>query len=63
MESPISPCDSKGADKSIERDDYGPFEELLTVLARPFAERPDFATYALPPSEEEQRNFRTFCGT
>ena len=48
---------------AIERDDYGPFEELLTVLARPFEERPEFAAYAQPPSEEEQRNFRTFCGT
>jgi len=48
---------------AVERDDYGAFEELLTVLAQPFAERPEFAAYALPPSEEEQRNFRTFCGT
>jgi uncharacterized protein YdiU (UPF0061 family) len=48
---------------AIERDDYGPFEELLTVLSQPFAERPEFASYAAPPSEEEQRNFRTFCGT
>jgi len=45
---------------AMERDDYGPFEELLTVLAQPFAERPEFAAYALPPSEEEQRNFRTY---
>ncbi|HEY4170336.1 MAG TPA: YdiU family protein, partial [Reyranella sp.] len=44
---------------AIEHDDYGPFEELLTVLAHPFAERPEFAAYAQPPSEEEQRNFRT----
>ena len=48
---------------AVERDDYGPFEELLTVLSQPFAERPEFAAYAQPPSEEEQRNFRTFCGT
>ncbi|WP_296383791.1 protein adenylyltransferase SelO [Reyranella sp.] len=48
---------------ATERDDYGPFEELLTVLAKPFEERAEFAAYALPPSEEEQRNFRTFCGT
>jgi uncharacterized protein YdiU (UPF0061 family) len=48
---------------AIESDDYGPFEELLTVLSQPFTERPEFAAYALPPSEEEQRNFRTYCGT
>jgi uncharacterized protein YdiU (UPF0061 family) len=45
---------------ATERDDYGPFEELLTVLAHPFAERPEFAAYAEPPSEEERRNFRTY---
>ena len=45
---------------ATERDDYGPFEELLTVLARPFEERAEFAAYAQPPSEEERRNFRTF---
>jgi uncharacterized protein YdiU (UPF0061 family) len=45
---------------AVERDDYGPFEELLTALSRPFEERPEFAAYAGPPSEEEQRNFRTY---
>jgi uncharacterized protein YdiU (UPF0061 family) len=48
---------------AIENDDYGPFEELLAVLARPFEERPEFAAYAEPPSEEDRRNFRTYCGT
>jgi serine/tyrosine/threonine adenylyltransferase len=48
---------------AIENDDYGPFEELLVVLARPFEERPEFAAYAQPPSEEDRRNFRTYCGT
>ena len=48
---------------AVEHDDYGPFEELLAVLARPFEERTEFAAYAQPPTEEEQRNFRTFCGT
>ena len=45
---------------ATERDDYGPFEELLTVLAKPFEERSEFGAYAGPPSEEEQRNFRTY---
>jgi uncharacterized protein YdiU (UPF0061 family) len=45
---------------AVERDDYGPFEELLTVLSKPFEERPDLAAYAGPPSEEERRNFRTY---
>jgi uncharacterized protein YdiU (UPF0061 family) len=45
---------------AVEHDDYGPFEELLTVLATPFDERPEFAAYAGPPTEEEQRNFRTY---
>jgi serine/tyrosine/threonine adenylyltransferase len=45
---------------AIENDDYGPFEELLAVLAGPFEERPQFAAYAEPPSEEDRRNFRTY---
>ncbi|MEP9355358.1 protein adenylyltransferase SelO [Xanthobacter sp. KR7-65] len=46
---------------AIERGDYGPFEELNRVLARPYEEQPQFAAYAgLPPSME---GYRTFCGT
>jgi len=48
---------------AIENHDYGPFEELLVVLARPFEERAEFAAYAEPPSEDDRRNFRTYCGT
>jgi uncharacterized protein YdiU (UPF0061 family) len=47
---------------AVERDDYGPFEELLGVLAKPYKERPEFAAYAEPPGPE-QRGYRTFCGT
>ena len=43
--------------------DYGPFEQLIDVLAKPFEERPGLETYAQPPSEDEARNFRTYCGT
>jgi uncharacterized protein YdiU (UPF0061 family) len=45
---------------AIETDDYAPFEELLAVLAEPFEERPEYAAYADPPSEDEARNFRTY---
>lgn len=47
---------------AIEDSDYGPFEELLAVLARPYEERPEFAAYA-EPSGGDQRAYRTFCGT
>lgn len=47
---------------AIERDDFGPFEQLLEVLARPFEERPGFELYAQPPKPEE-RVLQTFCGT
>ena len=43
--------------------DYGPFDELLAVLAQPYEERPEFAAYAEPPERRRARNFRTFCGT
>ena len=47
---------------AIDRQDYAPFEELLTVLAAPFEDRPEFAAYADPPPAE-QRVYRTYCGT
>src|SRR5918993_265438 len=47
---------------AVQRDDYGPFEEFLTVLARPFEERTEFADYA-EPAPDDQGAYRTFCGT
>ena len=47
---------------AVNRDDYAPFEELLTVLAKPFDDQPTFAAYAEPP-QPEQRVLQTFCGT
>ena len=43
-------------------DDFGPFEELLTVLSKPFDDQPQFAHYTKPPQDEE-RVTQTFCGT
>jgi uncharacterized protein YdiU (UPF0061 family) len=44
-------------------DDFTPFEELMTVLSRPFDDQPEFtATYATPPLEHEVVR-ATFCGT
>ena len=48
---------------ATQDDDYAPFEELLAVIQKPFEERLEFAAYAEPPSEEQQRSYRTFCGT
>ncbi len=45
-----------------ERDDFGPFEELMTVLSRPYEDQAAFAAYADPPRAEE-RVYQTFCGT
>jgi len=47
---------------AVNNDDYAPFEELVTVLARPFDDQPDYAAYADPPLPD-QRVLRTFCGT
>ena len=44
------------------KDAYAPFEELLTVLAKPYEDQPAFAAYAEPPLPD-QRVLRTFCGT
>ena len=42
--------------------DYVPFEELLTVLSKPYEDQPAYAAYAEPPLPE-QRVLQTFCGT
>jgi uncharacterized protein YdiU (UPF0061 family) len=42
--------------------DYAPFEELLTVLSKPYEDQPAYAAYAEPPLPE-QRVLQTFCGT
>jgi serine/tyrosine/threonine adenylyltransferase len=47
---------------AVNRDDFTPFEELLTVLAKPYQDQPALSAYADPP-EPHQRVLRTFCGT
>jgi uncharacterized protein YdiU (UPF0061 family) len=49
-------------DAAVNRDDFAPFDELLTVLSKPDEDQPEFARYAQAP-EPHQRVFRTFCGT
>jgi uncharacterized protein YdiU (UPF0061 family) len=47
---------------AVQREDFGPFEDLLTVLARPYEDQPASAHYMEPP-EPDQRVTQTFCGT
>jgi uncharacterized protein YdiU (UPF0061 family) len=47
---------------AVANDDFAPFEELLTVLSKPWEDQPAFAAYAEPP-EPHQRVHQTFCGT
>ncbi|CAA9243432.1 MAG: UPF0061 protein YdiU [uncultured Chthoniobacterales bacterium] len=47
---------------AVDRDDFGPFEELLAVLANPFDDQRNFSHYAEPPQQHE-RVLQTFCGT
>ena len=42
--------------------DFSPFEDLLAVLTRPYADDPALVRYAMPPREDE-RVLQTFCGT
>ena len=47
---------------AVERDDFAPFEELLTVLSRPYDDQPAMVRYAEAP-EGGGVGYRTFCGT
>jgi uncharacterized protein YdiU (UPF0061 family) len=43
--------------------DLQPFEELLAVLTRPYTTQPGAEALALPPGDEFDRYYQTFCGT
>ena len=46
---------------AVESGNFGPFETLNAILARPYADQPQYARYAeLPPQME---GYQTFCGT
>jgi uncharacterized protein YdiU (UPF0061 family) len=47
---------------AVERSDFAPFEALLAVLSRPYADQPDYARLAEAP-EGGGVGYRTFCGT
>lgn len=47
---------------AVQRNDFAPFEELLTVLSKPFDDQPVYTPYMNPPKSEE-RVMATFCGT
>ncbi|MER2263948.1 protein adenylyltransferase SelO [Methylobacterium oxalidis] len=47
---------------AVEREDLGPFDELLAVLSRPYDDQPALARYAEAPAGGGV-GYRTFCGT
>lgn len=49
-------------DAAVEKEDFEPFEELVSVLVRPYEYRPALDTYAAPARPEEMVR-QTFCGT
>jgi len=49
-------------DAAVTRLDFAPFEELLSVLSKPFEDQVGFAHYMEPPEAHEVVT-QTFCGT
>lgn len=48
---------------AVEHGDLSPFDELLTVLQRPFDTQPGHDADALPAPREQTACYQTFCGT
>ena len=44
---------------AVEHGDYAPFETLLKILSRPFDDQPEFAAFAEPAPEGQER-YRTY---
>jgi uncharacterized protein YdiU (UPF0061 family) len=47
---------------AVERADFGAFEEMLEVVAKPYEKRSGLEAYERPPRPDE-RVLQTFCGT
>lgn len=47
---------------AVDQSDFGPFERLVAVLARPYDDQPDAVRFGQPP-RPEQVVHQTFCGT
>ena len=47
---------------AVQTDDFAPFEQLTSVLSKPFEDQPAHSRYTLPP-RQEQIVSQTFCGT
>lgn len=47
---------------AVDGQDFGPFEELMRVLSRPYEDQKNFEAYARAPQPAE-RVLQTFCGT
>ena len=47
---------------AVNNGDLSAFDDLLTVLSRPYDEQPDHRPYAEPPRPDQVVR-QTFCGT
>ena len=47
---------------AAKQNDFSPFDKLLSVLAKPFEERPGLERFAEPPTPDQVVH-QTFCGT
>ena len=47
---------------AVEDNDFSEMERLISVLAKPYDDQPDYVDYINPPKSEE-RVLQTFCGT
>jgi serine/tyrosine/threonine adenylyltransferase len=56
-------CVEEALSAASDENDFGPFEQLLEALSRPYEEHAGFDRFAKPAPESFTASYCTFCGT
>jgi uncharacterized protein YdiU (UPF0061 family) len=60
---PRNHCVEDALSAASDENDFGPFEQLLEALGRPYEQHAGFERFAKPAPESFTASYCTFCGT